>query len=163
MAYARGNLGKLNYGASRVGSRHHVIGALFHYWAGINTVHIPYTGAGYKEMNGFSWTVLFGPAGMPKDVVAVTGAAVSKALVDSTINTRLSAIGAEPVPDTTPEKTAAFVREKFERWGPSVKLSGATVDQGPCPAGHRGPGASATSPRWRKSASVLGASPRNAT
>ncbi len=84
--------------------------------------------SGFPEMNAFSWTVLFGPAGTPKDAVTVLGAAVTKALADPTINSRLAEIGAEPVPDTTPEKATAFVKSEYERWGPLVKLSGAKVE-----------------------------------
>lgn len=180
--FAKANPGKLNYGSSGVGSLNHIMGALFNKWAGVETVHVPYAGAGpemadlmagviqmdwnaaavltggaktgqiriiattmqrrayalpdiptvaesgYPEMNAFSWTVLFGPAGTPKDAVTVLGSAVTKALADPTINSRLAEIGAEPVPDTTPEKAAAFVKSEYERWGPLVKLSGAKVE-----------------------------------
>ena len=181
-AFAKANPGKLNYGSSGVGSLNHIMGALFNKWAGVETVHVPYAGAGpemvdlmagviqmdwnaaavltggaktgqiriiattmqrrayalpdiptvaesgFPEMNAFSWTVLFGPAGTPKEAVTVLGAAVTKALADPTINSRLAEIGAEPVPDTTPEKAAAFVKSEYERWGPLVKLSGAKVE-----------------------------------
>ncbi len=180
--FAKANPGKLNYGSSGVGSLNHIMGALFNKWAGVETVHVPYAGAGpemadlmagviqmdwnaaavltggaktgqiriiattmqrrayalpdiptvaesgFPEMNAFSWTVLFGPAGTPKEAVTVLGAAVTKALADPTINSRLAEIGAEPVPDTTPEKAAAFVKSEYERWGPLVKLSGAKVE-----------------------------------
>ena len=180
--FAKANPGKLNYGSSGVGSLNHIMGALFNKWAGVETIHIPYAGAGpemadlmagviqmdwnaaavltggaktgqiriiattmqrrayalpdiptvaesgYPEMNAFSWTVLFGPAGTPKEAVSVLGAAVTKALADPTINSRLAEIGAEPVPDTTPEKASAFVKSEYERWGPLVKLSGAKVE-----------------------------------
>jgi tripartite-type tricarboxylate transporter receptor subunit TctC len=182
VTYAKANPGKLNFGSSGVGSLNHIMGALFNQWAGIDTVHIPYAGAGpqmadlmagvtqmdwnavavltggaktgqlrimattmqrrayalpdtptvaesgYPQMNAFSWTVLFGPAGMPKDAVSVLGAAVSTALADPAVAGRLSEIGAEPVPDTTPEKAAAFVKAEYERWGPLVKMSGAKVE-----------------------------------
>lgn len=181
-AFAKANPGKLNYGSSGVGSLNHIMGALFNKWAGVETIHVPYAGAGpemadlmagviqmdwnaaavltggaktgqiriiattmqrrayalpeiptvaesgFPEMNAFSWTVLFGPAGTPREAVSVLGAAVTKALADPTINTRLAEIGAEPVPDTTPEKAAAFVKSEYERWGPLVKLSGAKVE-----------------------------------
>ena len=181
-AFAKANPGKLNYGSSGVGSLNHIMGALFNKWAGVETVHVPYAGAGpemvdlmagviqmdwnaaavltggaksgqiriiattmqrrayalpdiptvaesgFPEMNAFSWTVLFGPAGTPKEAVTVLGAAVTKALADPTINSRLAEIGAEPVPDPTPEKAAAFVKSEYERWGPLVKLSGAKVE-----------------------------------
>lgn len=84
--------------------------------------------AGYREMDAYSWTVLFGPAGMPRDAVAILGAAAAKAVADPTISARMLEIGAEPVTDTTPEKAAAFVKAEYERWGPLVKLSGARVE-----------------------------------
>lgn len=182
VALAKANPGKLNYGSSGVGSLNHIMGALFNLWAGIDTVHVPYAGAGpemadlmagvlqmdwnavavltggarggsirivattmqrrakalpnlptvaesgYPEMNAFSWTVLFGPAGTPRDVVVTMSRAVTAALGDKGVVARLEEIGLEPVPDSTPEKTAAFVKTEFERWGPLVKLSGAKVE-----------------------------------
>ena len=182
VAHAKANPGKLNYGSAGVGSMSHILGALFNHWAGIETTHIPYAGAGpemadlmagviqldwnavtvlsggaktgqlrivattmlrrpyalpdtptvaesgYPDMNAFSWTVLVGPAGVPKDAVAALDAAITKALADPTITARMLEIGAEPVADTTPEKAAAFVKSEYERWGPLVKLSGARVE-----------------------------------
>ncbi len=182
VAYAKANPGKLNYGSAGVGSQSHIMGELFNHWAGIQTTHIPYAGAGpqmadlmagvtqmdwnavsvltggaktgqlriiattmsrrayalpdtptvaeagYRDMDAYSWTVLFGPAGVPKEAVAILGSAVAKALADQTITTRMLEIGAEPVPDTTPEKAAAFVKAEYERWGPLVKLSGAKIE-----------------------------------
>jgi tripartite-type tricarboxylate transporter receptor subunit TctC len=182
VAWAKANPGRLNYGSSGVGSLNHIMGELFNKWAGIETTHIPYAGAGpemadlmagviqmdwnaaavltggaktgririlattmsrralalpelptvaesgYPEMNAFSWTVLFGPAGLPPEVVTVLSKAVSAALADRSVTARMAEIGAEPVPDSTPEKTAAFVKAEYERWGPLVKLSGAKVE-----------------------------------
>ncbi len=182
VAWAKANPNKLNYGSSGVGSLNHIMGALFNLWAGVETTHIPYAGAGpemadlmagviqmdwnaaavltggaktgqirilattmqrrayalpdvptmaesgYPDMNAFSWTVLFGPAGTPPEVVTVMSRAARAALADRGVVARMEEIGAEPVPDTTPEKTAAFVKAEYERWGPLVKLSGAKVE-----------------------------------
>jgi tripartite-type tricarboxylate transporter receptor subunit TctC len=182
VTYAKANPGRLSYGSAGVGSLSHIMGALFNLWAGIDTVHVPYAGAGpevadlmagvvqmdwnavsvlnpgmkagsihliattmarrarsvpnlpsvaeagYPEMDAFSWTVLFGPAGLSKEVVATLSRAVNAALDDRVVGARLEEIGLEPVTDTTPEKTAAFVKREYERWGPLVKLSGAKVE-----------------------------------
>ncbi|MGE0224301.1 MAG: Bug family tripartite tricarboxylate transporter substrate binding protein [Acetobacteraceae bacterium] len=182
VALTKQNPGKLNYGSSGVGSLNHIMGALFNLWAGIDTVHVPYAGAGpemadlmagvldmdwnalavlsggaktgqiriiattmnrrarsfpdlptvaeagYPKMNAFSWTVLFGPAGTPQEVVQTLSKAVNAALADKTVSGRLAEIGAEPMTETTPEQTAAFVKAEYERWGPLVKLSGARVE-----------------------------------
>jgi len=45
-AFAKANPGKLNYGSSGVGSLNHIMGALFNKWAGVETIHVPYAGAG---------------------------------------------------------------------------------------------------------------------
>jgi tripartite-type tricarboxylate transporter receptor subunit TctC len=34
----------------------------------------------------------------------------------------------EPMPVLTPDQTAAFVRDEYERWKPVIKLSGAVVE-----------------------------------
>ena len=182
VAYAKAHPNKMNFGSAGVGSLSHIMGALFNRWADIDTVHVPYAGAGpemadlmagvlhmdwnalpvlrggakgggiriiattmsrrakglpdvptvaeagYPQMDAFSWTVLFGPAGTSPEVVKTVARAVSAALADATVISRLEELGAEPVPDTTPEKTAAFVKREYERWGDLVRLSGAKVE-----------------------------------
>ena len=83
VAYAKANPGKLNYASSGNGSRQHVTGALLEQPAGINMVHVPYTGTGpaLQDLLGGQVDLTFGtaPPFMPHvqsgklRVLAVTG------------------------------------------------------------------------------------------
>jgi tripartite-type tricarboxylate transporter receptor subunit TctC len=44
IAYAKANPGKLNFGSAGIGSVAHMGGELFKAMAGVNLVHVPYTG-----------------------------------------------------------------------------------------------------------------------
>jgi tripartite-type tricarboxylate transporter receptor subunit TctC len=74
-----------------------------------------------------SWFGLFGPAGLPKDIVAKVNADVANAVVAADTKERLAALGAEPM-NRSPEEFGRFVREEIAKWSKVVKASGATVD-----------------------------------
>ncbi|MDB5862425.1 MAG: hypothetical protein JWO70_231 [Betaproteobacteria bacterium] len=74
-----------------------------------------------------SWFGLFGPAGLPKDIVAKVNADVANAVVAADTKERLAALGAEPM-NRSPEEFGRFVREEIAKWAKVVKASGATVD-----------------------------------
>jgi tripartite-type tricarboxylate transporter receptor subunit TctC len=74
-----------------------------------------------------SWFGLFGPAGLPKDIVAKVNADVANAVAAADTRERLAALGAEPM-NRSPEEFGRFVREEIAKWSKVVKASGATVD-----------------------------------
>ena len=74
-----------------------------------------------------TWFGLFGPAGLPPEVLARLNKAFVAALDAPETRTRLAALMAEPAP-TTPEQFAAFVKAELAKYGPVVKASGAQVD-----------------------------------
>jgi tripartite-type tricarboxylate transporter receptor subunit TctC len=74
-----------------------------------------------------TWFGLFGPAGLPPDVLARLNKAFVAALDTPETKARLAQLMAEPSP-TTPEQFAAFVKAELAKYGPVVKASGATVD-----------------------------------
>jgi tripartite-type tricarboxylate transporter receptor subunit TctC len=84
--------------------------------------------SGYPAFDAYTWNVFFAPAGTPMAAVAQISKYVSIALADPEVISRLQDVGVEPTPDTTPEKTAAFAKREYEKWGPLVKLSGAKVE-----------------------------------
>jgi tripartite-type tricarboxylate transporter receptor subunit TctC len=84
--------------------------------------------AGYPDFDCSTWNIFFAPKGTPRNVVDAVSKSLQKALSDPTVIARLSEIGVEPTPDTTPEKTAAFAKREYERYGPLVKLSGAKIE-----------------------------------
>lgn len=66
---------------------------------------------GFPGFDVTSWVGLFGPAGLPADIIQRLNAAIGVALRDETVRTRLMAAGFEPDP-TTPEAFAAKIAEE---------------------------------------------------
>jgi tripartite-type tricarboxylate transporter receptor subunit TctC len=74
-----------------------------------------------------SWYGVFGPAALPKNLVAKINADIAAILGDADMKERLDKLGAEPAP-LSPEEFAKYVREEVALWSKVVKASGATVD-----------------------------------
>jgi tripartite-type tricarboxylate transporter receptor subunit TctC len=74
-----------------------------------------------------TWFGLFGPAGLPADVLARLNKAFVAALAAPDTKTRLAQLMAEASPGT-PEQFGAFVKAELAKYGPLVKASGAKVD-----------------------------------
>ena len=74
-----------------------------------------------------TWFGLFGPAGLPADMLARLNKAFVVALDAPETRARMAVLMAEPSP-TTPEQFAAFVKAELAKYGPVVKASGAKVD-----------------------------------
>jgi tripartite-type tricarboxylate transporter receptor subunit TctC len=74
-----------------------------------------------------SWLGVFGPAGMPRPIVARLNAELKTVMSDPELRTRLVDQGVEPV-HTTPEALGAIVRSDIDKWGKLVRASGAKVD-----------------------------------
>jgi len=77
---------------------------------------------------GFDWSgwiMIAGPRGMPKPVVARIAAQVAQLQATPRFTEALHNALMEPMPPLSPDETAAFVRDEYERWKPVIKLSGA--------------------------------------
>jgi tripartite-type tricarboxylate transporter receptor subunit TctC len=61
IAYAKSNPGKINMASNGIGSGPHVAGELFKMMAGIDLVHVPYTGNVYPDLIGGQVQVMFSP------------------------------------------------------------------------------------------------------
>jgi tripartite-type tricarboxylate transporter receptor subunit TctC len=76
-----------------------------------------------KDFDLAAWTGVFGPAGLPREIVATVSAALQKTLSKPEVRERIQQLGAEP----TPSDTAAFtelVRRQLSIWGRNVSLAG---------------------------------------
>jgi len=49
IAYAKTSPGKINYASAGTGTATHLTGELFKMMAGVDMVHVPYRGGGYRE------------------------------------------------------------------------------------------------------------------
>jgi tripartite-type tricarboxylate transporter receptor subunit TctC len=74
-----------------------------------------------------SWYGMFGPAGLPRDVVAKIGSDIAAVLATSDVKERLASSGADPAP-STPDELGRLVREEIAKWAKVVAESGAKVD-----------------------------------
>jgi tripartite-type tricarboxylate transporter receptor subunit TctC len=74
-----------------------------------------------------SWYGMFGPAAMPKDLIAKANTDIAGVLAAPDIKERLASSGADPAP-TTPEDLGKLVRAEVAKWAKVVADSGAKVD-----------------------------------
>jgi tripartite-type tricarboxylate transporter receptor subunit TctC len=75
---------------------------------------------GYEVIGIFA---LYGPAGMPADVVSKLNDAVRKAGQDTELRSRLGALGLEVQP-STPDELAARMRQEMQNWTKVAKQAG---------------------------------------
>ncbi len=83
---------------------------------------------GLKGYDCYTWTALYAPARTPAPIVSKLAALLSQALADKTVSGRLSDMGFEPTPDSTPDKLAAFTKSELEKWTPIIRASGVQLD-----------------------------------
>jgi tripartite-type tricarboxylate transporter receptor subunit TctC len=171
--YAKSNPGKISYGTVGVGSVTHLLHELFNLEAKINTVHIPFKGAGPalvglvanevqmasisavpalphlkagrlraigvstakrlsllpevpsigETVPGFDvphWYAVWGPKGMPKDIVALWNRELSKVLATEEMAKQMRGEGLEPA-GGPPEQFFNVLKPTVERWRRVVK------------------------------------------
>lgn len=78
---------------------------------------------GLRDFDLAAWTGMFGPAGLPKEVVEKVSTALQRALSKPEVRERITAMGAEPTPSDTPGFTN-LVKNQLDIWGKNVALSG---------------------------------------
>ena len=83
--------------------------------------------AGLAGFDVTSWYGVFGPAALPREIVARLNTEIGNAITAPDLKEKLTALGAEPSVKT-PEKFAQYVREEIVKWAKVVKESGAKLD-----------------------------------
>jgi len=78
-------------------------------------------------MDASAWFAMYGPGALPAATAQRLSAAVQAAMKDTTLNSRLGALGLEPIA-STPEQLAAVQRADFAKWAKPVKASGFQAD-----------------------------------
>src|SRR3954463_6527113 len=85
---------------------------------------------GTKDLVAYTWNAIFLPKGAPDAIVKKLNGAMLEAMHSPAVKEKLSALGAEIVPDNqaTPEYLAKLVKDETEKWAVPIKASGVTVE-----------------------------------
>jgi tripartite-type tricarboxylate transporter receptor subunit TctC len=84
--------------------------------------------AGVKGYEAYTFNLILGPAGMPKSTVDALDHASRKLMADPDMVKFLNDVAAAPTPDTTPERTASFIKDEIAKWAPVIKAAGVRVE-----------------------------------
>ena len=79
--------------------------------------------AGVKNGESALWVAIWGPAGMPADIVQKINADTRKALADPTVKSRLQNLGNDTM-DMSPEQFSKMVRSEMEGYARVLKAAG---------------------------------------
>jgi tripartite-type tricarboxylate transporter receptor subunit TctC len=72
-----------------------------------------------------AWQGIVAPAGVPRPIVDALAAQIGKLVSDPATQARLTNIALEPLPGSTPDSFAAYIKAEVDRWAGIVKNSGA--------------------------------------
>jgi tripartite-type tricarboxylate transporter receptor subunit TctC len=86
--------------------------------------------SGIPGLYASGWFGLFGPKGLPKEVVAKLNGAMVQALADPTVKTRLADLGLDMATreQQAPEGLAAFLKAETDKWWPIIRAAGIKVE-----------------------------------
>ena len=82
--------------------------------------------AGVPGLHLLGWYSIFGPKGIPKEVITKLNAAARQTLADPAVAKRLTELGHDVVPreQQTPEALTALQKADIEKWWPIIKTAG---------------------------------------
>ncbi len=72
-----------------------------------------------------AWQGVVAPAGLPRPIADRLAGQIGALLADQATRDRLTAIAVEPLPASTPDSFAAYIKSEVDRWAVIVKNSGA--------------------------------------
>jgi tripartite-type tricarboxylate transporter receptor subunit TctC len=80
---------------------------------------------GLKDFELVAWQGVVGPAGLPRPIVDQLAAQLEKLIADPAAREKFKTAALEPLPGSTPDSFAAYVKTEVDRWAGIVKASGA--------------------------------------
>jgi tripartite-type tricarboxylate transporter receptor subunit TctC len=75
-----------------------------------------------------SWQGVVAPAGTSRPIVDRLAGEIGKLLADPTSHERFAAMALEPLPGSTPDSFAYYIKSEVDRWAEIVKNSGAQLE-----------------------------------
>ncbi|MES2561089.1 MAG: tripartite tricarboxylate transporter substrate-binding protein, partial [Pseudomonadota bacterium] len=154
IAHAKANPGALNFGSAGTGAASHLAMEHFKSVAGVDIVHVPYTGSapavvallsGEIQLSMFSagsvlahirsgkiralvqWSGVFAPAGTPREIIRKLNQKINQSLTRPDVKEQLSRVGVEPAGGTS-EQFARFIRTEVVKWGKVIEGAGIKAD-----------------------------------
>lgn len=80
--------------------------------------------AGYPGIEASEWYGLVAPAGTPKDIVALLGKEIEKALNAPGVRQQLASKGYEPAASGSPDQFGTFMAAEQKKWALAIKQTG---------------------------------------
>ena len=84
--------------------------------------------AGVKGYEAYTFNLILGPAGMPQQPVDTLDQASRKLMADPDMIKFLEDIAAVPTTDTSPERTAKFIKDEIAKWAPVIRAAGVQIE-----------------------------------
>ncbi|MBN9085532.1 MAG: tripartite tricarboxylate transporter substrate binding protein [Reyranella sp.] len=84
--------------------------------------------AGVKGYEAYTFNLVLGPANTPQPVVDVLDKASRTLMKDPDMIKFLEDIAAVPATDTSPERTAKFIKDEIAKWAPVIKAAGVRIE-----------------------------------
>lgn len=75
-----------------------------------------------------AWQGVVGPAGLPRPIVDQLAAQIGKLVADPATRDKFKVMALEPLPPSTPDSFAIYVKTEVDRWAAIVKSSGAELE-----------------------------------
>lgn len=79
--------------------------------------------AGVPGYETYTWNAVFGPAGIPKNVIDTYSKVFQAVVADQEVQEKLKELSANPV-GSTPEALQTQVKAELDKWGPVIKSIG---------------------------------------
>ena len=84
--------------------------------------------AGVKGYEAYTFNLIVGPAALPPPIVETIDQASRNLMTDPAVIKFLEDIAAVPVTDTSPQRTAAFIKGELAKWAPVIKAAGVRIE-----------------------------------
>ncbi len=84
--------------------------------------------AGVKGYEAYTFNLIVGPPGTPQPVVDTIDQASRKLMADPSVVKFLEDIAAVPTTDTTPERTAKFIKDELAKWAPVIRAADVKIE-----------------------------------